>query len=135
MFNPQVYQGLQGAVRAGGTGELPSRACGSLPLRYLVGGVELFLGEGLAGGANCLHRLLDLALAISPPHLPSVLTSGLVWSLYFSHQHDQFDAWAEAPALLPAVGAWLLSGGTELVIHLLGGSSSSTPCHRPWPCQ
>ena len=51
MFHAQVYQGLKGAVRAGGTGELPSGACGGLPLPHLVGGVELLFGEGLARGA------------------------------------------------------------------------------------
>ena len=136
MFHAQVFQGLKGAVRAGGTGQLPPGACGGLPLPHLVGGVQLFLGEDLAGGANCLRRLLDLTLAISPPHLPSVITSGLNFFLLL-HQHDQFDApiCPEAPALLPAVGAWLLFEGTELVIHHLGGSSSSTLCHCPWSCQ
>ena len=48
LFHAQVYQGLKGAVHAGGTGELSPGAGGGLLLRHLVGGVQLLLGEGLA---------------------------------------------------------------------------------------
>ena len=77
MFLAQVYQGVKGAVHTGGTGELPPGACGGLLLPHLVGGDQLLLGEGLAGGADRLCCLLDLPLTISPSHLPSLFTSGL----------------------------------------------------------
>ena len=76
LFHAQVYQGLKGAVHAGGTGELSPGARGGLLLPHLVGGVQLLLGEGLAGGADRLCYLLDLPFTFSPPHIPSVFTPG-----------------------------------------------------------